>query len=331
VLGREKYDTMIDLTELSAISVPMPWQNAAWQQLHQQIQGDQLPHAILIAGMADTGKNRMALALARLLLCHTPQAGHNCGHCHACDMSRVGSHGDFRWLEPEGKSRVIKVDQIREVVVFGTKTASLGQRKVIVFSPAENMNANAANALLKSLEEPARDTYLILVCHRLHGLPATIRSRCQQMRLPPPTQRQSIDWLEQLTGNRSEGEQLLDFADDRPMLAETLYRAGDIDAIRAIPVALETLKTPGGSVPKVAALLGQLSVDDALSQCASYLARAIFAAAKDGQSNQQSRQLFVLLDEIHRMQNAVVSGANPNPQLLLESLLARVQKNLGGG
>ena len=124
---------MTDLAELPAVSVPMPWQVAAWEQLHQQIQSDQLPHAILIAGMADTGKNRMALALARLLLCHTPEAGHNCGNCHACQMSKAGSHGDFRWLEPQGKSRVIKVDQIREVVTFGTKTASLGQRKVIVF------------------------------------------------------------------------------------------------------------------------------------------------------------------------------------------------------
>ena len=321
---------MIDQAELPAVSVPMPWQTQAWQQLHQQIQNDQLPHAILIAGMADTGKNRMALALARLLLCHTPQAGHNCGNCHACQMSKVGSHGDFRWLEPEGKSRVIKVDQIREVVNFGTKTASLGQRKVIVFSPAENMNANAANALLKSLEEPARDTYLILVSHRLHGLPATIRSRCQQMRLPPPTQTQSIDWLEQLTGNRLEGEQLLDLAGGRPMMAEKMYRAGDTDAIRAIPAALETLKTQRGSVPKVAALLGQLSIEDALAQCGGYLQRSISATAKNSQINQQSRKLFVLLDEVNRMQSALVSGANPNPQLLLESLLARVQKNLGG-
>ena len=321
---------MTDLAELPAVSVPMPWQVAAWEQLHQQIQSDQLPHALLIAGMADTGKNRMALALARLLLCHTPEAGHNCGNCHACQMSKAGSHGDFRWLEPQGKSRVIKVDQIREVVTFGTKTASLGQRKVIVFSPAENMNANAANALLKSLEEPARDTYLILVSHRLHGLPATIRSRCQQMRLPLPTQTQSIDWLEQLTGNRQEGEQLLNLADDRPMRAETMYRTGDIDAIRAIPAALETLKSQRGSVPKVAAILGQLSIEEALAQCGGYLQRCISAAARNSATNKPSRQLFVLLDEVNRMQSALASGANPNPQLLLESLLARVQKNLGG-
>ena len=109
-----------------------------------------------------------------------------------------------------------------------------------------------------------------------------------------------------------------------------MYRTGDIDAIRAIPAALETLKSQRGSVPKVAAILGQLSIEEALAQCGGYLQRCISAAARNSATNKPSRQLFVLLDEVNRMQSALASGANPNPQLLLESLLARVQKNLGG-
>ncbi|MCP5186541.1 MAG: hypothetical protein H6991_02120 [Pseudomonadales bacterium] len=87
--------------------------------------------------------------------------GLNCGHCHACDLSGSGNNGDLLWLAPEGKSRVIKIDAVRALVDFTNRTAGFGLRKVAVLCPAENMNASAANALLKSLEEPSAETYLI--------------------------------------------------------------------------------------------------------------------------------------------------------------------------
>jgi DNA polymerase-3 subunit delta' len=308
----------------------MPWQSQVWENLQDQLAQERVPHALLLGGIANTGKERLAMALARLLLCHAPVAGHNCGECHACEMSRAGSHGDFRWLAPEGKSRVIKVDQIRDVVDFANKTSSLGKRKVVVFSPAESMNPNSANALLKALEEPGRDTYMLLVCHRLHGLPATIRSRCQQIRLPLPTQEESLSWLDQMTGNRSDSEKLLSLADGRPLKAEALFRGADMEAMAAVPAALDTLRQGRGTVSQVATLLGQLTIDEALEQLAVYLQRAI---ADEGQAKRvslQTRPCFLLLDELTRLRGAVASGANPNSQLLLEALLARFQKELGG-
>jgi len=316
--------------EIPAISVPMPWQSEPWEKLHQQLAGEHLPHALLLGGLPHTGKNRLAMALARLLLCHEPVAGHNCGNCHACEMSRAGSHGDFRWLAPEGKSRVIKVDQIREVVDFSNKTSSLGKRKVVVFTPAENMNPNAANALLKSLEEPAQDTYMLLVCHRLHGLPPTIRSRCQQLRLPTPTAEQSLDWLDQQTGKRTDSERLLYLADGRPLKAEAIYQSADMEAAAAVPDALDALQEGRGTVSQMASLLGQLSLDEALEQVATFLQRTIRKDAQDAEPfASHSRSCFVLLDEVTRLRAAVLAGANPNSQLLLESMLARLQKELG--
>ncbi len=208
---------------IAKISAPLPWQADVWSRLNQQIRQEQLPHALLLTGPQYTGKNRLALALARLLLCAAPAGGLNCGECHSCELSASGNNGDFRWLAPEGKSRVIKIEQIRQVVEFTSKTAGFGLRKIIVITPAESMNISAANALLKILEEPAPNTYLLLVCHRLHGLPATIRSRCQILRPGFPTARQSLDWLDLICGNRAESERLLDLAGDRPLLAARLH------------------------------------------------------------------------------------------------------------
>lgn len=320
---------MIDSVELSDISVPMPWQSGVWEQLRGQIDREKLPHALLLAGPANTGKSRFALALTRLLLCQSPKMGHNCGQCHPCEMTKAGTHGDFRWLQPEEKSRVIKIDQIREVIDFSHKTASFGRRKVIVFSPAESMNANAANALLKALEEPSPDTYLILVCHRLYGLSATIRSRAQLFRFAIPSVTQSLDWLDGLTQKREDSEKLLEFANGCPLRAQQLFREGDVEASAAIPAALDGLLSGRGTVPQLAALLGKIPLEDALSQLVSYLQRAIRSAAASGMTGHRTRHFFLILDEVCRQQQAVLAGSNPNPQLLLESVLAHFHHELG--
>ena len=104
---------------------------------------------LLLDGVQYSGKSQLALSLSRLLLCAHAEGGLNCGRCHACELSAGGSHGDFRWVQPEGKSRVIKIDQIREVVRFSNMTAGFGLRKVMVLAPADSMNVNAFNALLK--------------------------------------------------------------------------------------------------------------------------------------------------------------------------------------
>ena len=84
----------MDLSDLPAVSAPLPWQGELWSRLNQQLDGEQMPHALLLAGPRHIGKERLAIALARRLLCRDPVDGLNCGTCHACELSASGSHGD---------------------------------------------------------------------------------------------------------------------------------------------------------------------------------------------------------------------------------------------
>ncbi len=321
----------MELVGLAPVSAPLPWQAQPWAELNALIERNQLPHALLLVAPRHTGKERFALALARLLLCHAPVDGLNCGRCHACELSAQGSHGDMRWLSPEEKSRVIKIDQIRSVVEFGTKTAAFGRRKVIVLSPADSMNSSAANAFLKSLEEPSPDTFIVLVCHRLHGVPPTIRSRCQIRRLPTPPGKQALDWLDKVTGERDRSSQLLALAEGRPLLAEELYHSGGAELAAAVRQGVQALLAGNGASSQVAQLLAELDLEELLSRLSAELRLLLRSMPANQLGSQRGRAAFGVMDELTSIQRAVSGGANPNRQLLVDALLARLQRELGPG
>ncbi|TVP92249.1 MAG: DNA polymerase III subunit delta' [Pseudomonadaceae bacterium] len=207
---------------------PCPWHLADWQQ---RIGHEQQPHAWLFSGPAGIGKRRYANALAASLLCSQPVPGPACGQCRHCRLALAGTHPDWLLLEPEEPGKMIKVDAVRQLVDFMAQTAQQGGRKVIVLHPAEAMNNNAANALLKSLEEPTADTYLLLVSDQPSQLLATIRSRCQQVNLPLPAAEAALAWLQQAQPDLDEAtaQQLLVMAAGAPLRALELHQQGAAD------------------------------------------------------------------------------------------------------
>ncbi len=165
------------------------WQKLAFQK--------QLPHAVLIRGISGSGKKALALALAADLLCESAlDQGHTheaCGECAGCQLLAAGNHPDFYAVMPLGQ--FIKVTQIREVSSALSLSAHRGGYKVVIIESAGQMNLAAANALLKTLEEPADRTCLVLIAAESDRLLPTIASRCRLMPVKPPAASALAQWL----------------------------------------------------------------------------------------------------------------------------------------
>ncbi|HTS22387.1 MAG TPA: DNA polymerase III subunit delta' [Casimicrobiaceae bacterium] len=180
----------------------LPWQEAAAKEALAA--RERWPHALLIAGRRGIGKRRLALYFAQSLLCEAPRGDRTaCGRCPSCAYVAAGAHPDLRLIEPverdeEGNAKpvdAILVDRIRELIDFAQLTTHRQRAKVALIAPAEAMNAAAANALLKTLEEPPPSTYLLLVSDQPGRLLATVVSRCRLMPAPEPGRNAARDWL----------------------------------------------------------------------------------------------------------------------------------------
>jgi DNA polymerase III subunit delta' len=186
-----------------------PWQTDTAQRLLSL--RAQLPHAVLLQGRAGLGKYGLAQAFAKLLLCEQRDANADvaCGQCPSCHWFEQGSHPDVHILQPNAldevddsaperkKSEWISVEQVRQAIAFLQLSSHRNGLRVVLLNPAEAMNAAAANALLKTLEEPPENSLLILVSHQPSRLLPTILSRCHQLRVNLPDTGQALAWLEQ--------------------------------------------------------------------------------------------------------------------------------------
>lgn len=173
-------------------SAPFPWQQGFWQQW--QAYRQQPAHAYLLIGEQGMGVDELAQAMARSLLC--PAGG--CGQCPACHQFEAGSHADFYQQTPPAGKRDIPVEAIRALNDWVVETAHTPDgHKVVWLHPVEALNVASANALLKTLEEPPpRTTFILQGAHVGQVLP-TIRSRCQHLHAPRPTQEVAVAWLQE--------------------------------------------------------------------------------------------------------------------------------------
>ncbi|HVS77194.1 MAG TPA: DNA polymerase III subunit delta', partial [Steroidobacteraceae bacterium] len=158
-----------------------------------------LPHALLIHEAPGAGGEWLAGWAARMVLCSNP-AEAPCGRCASCQRTAQEQHPDLTVVRPIEASTQIRIEQVRDLAAELALTAHQGGYKVGILSPADSMNRFAANALLKTLEEPPQGTLLILVASQPSRLPATILSRCQRVRVRAPEPAQAIAWLEATRG-----------------------------------------------------------------------------------------------------------------------------------
>ena len=199
-----------------------PWHESAWRQLAAQ--WGNRPNAWLLTGRRDTGKTAFARHLAQALLCEQPQAEHQpCGNCPSCHLFAQGSHPDYYELAPElpaeGESArkllQIKIDAVRAVLSPLLQSSVRGGLRVVLVQPAETMNTQAANALLKMLEEPPASVVFLLVTHNKDRLLPTIKSRCRPFLLPAPSTEEALGYLK--TQNTPQAEALLAFHSGAPL------------------------------------------------------------------------------------------------------------------
>lgn len=233
------------MSEASTFNAAPPaladWQKAAWQNFATRRLGGQMPHALMLTASPGLGLQQFAEQVRASLLCVAPLASaHACEKCRSCVARRAGSHPDDYAIHPEEGKVSIGIDQIRLAAERLAKTPQAGGFKVAVIEPAHAMTNAAANALLKTLEEPARDTILILVSEQPGKLLPTVLSRCQRMHLTRPSKSEAMAWLEASGKVKNANLDLaLDIAADAPFLAAQLLDTNAVQNYQALSDALD--------------------------------------------------------------------------------------------
>lgn len=210
----------------------LPWHAEHWTRLQASHARGALPHALLLSGAAGLGKREFVGRFVRGLLCEHPLDGDACGHCRRCLLLAAGTHPDLisltYGLRKDGVMRSeIVVDQIRELSARLAMSSQLGGWQIAVIDPADAMNPAAANALLKTLEEPAAQTLLLLLADAPWRLPQTIRSRCQRIEFHLPPEAVSLAWLK--TMGVDDAVAALTAASGNPGLAHVWSQQGAIE------------------------------------------------------------------------------------------------------
>ncbi len=314
-----------------------PWQIEQWQRLIHIHQQSRLPHALLFSGMAGIGKISFAHHFAKAILCQslTPK-NQPCQQCQSCHLFEAESHPDFLVLrsDPDAKIKTIKIAEIRNTNEWLLKTAQTNEYRFVMIENAEQMNIASSNALLKTLEEPIQNRFIILVSSASYQLSATIRSRCQQFNFSVQ-QKISLDWLQQTHEMSFErAYSLLSLAQGSPLQASYLIDSDLIEQrINAFkhftglikgkvdPIIVASLWIKQQQVPYLDWLLGWL-ID--LVRLTYHQTTTLYHA--ELQKNLQLlihninfKQLYQLYDEL--LKAKLLWQTTINQQLLLEKIL----------
>lgn len=317
------------------MSERLPWQRQQWHGISERLRAGTLPHALLLAGPAGLGKRNFAQRLAQAALCEQRAGdGDACGRCRACLLYLAHTHPDLRVVTPQEPGKAIVVDQVREAIGFLTQTAQFGGYKVLIVDPADGMNVNAANSLLKTLEEPSGRSLLLLVSARPGRLPATIVSRCQRLGFQAPAPGLAREWLARRAATEDDPALLLALAEGAPLRAAALREEGMLAARLEVLHGLEGVSR-GEEVTSVAERLIKHGLQPALHCMYSGAADLVRLHAGGGAAAVANSDLAPQLSQLAariapralqrfllELQRGIALAERPlNAHLLMESLL----------
>lgn len=215
---------MVSKTQL----IDLPWLFPVYQHVVQTFIAGHGHHALLIRSVKDNGAESFCQTLAQWLLCEHKQGDFPCGQCRQCDLFQHQSHPDFYAIVAE-TGKKISVETIRTVIDKLSRHSQQQNKKVVYIEGIEQLTEAAANALLKTLEEPTEDCYFLLQANLEQQILATIYSRCQSWILPLPTQTQGVQWLMQQGFTQMEEMQIaLAMNHDRPFAAKKSLETGEL-------------------------------------------------------------------------------------------------------
>jgi len=291
----------------------------SWQSRSAQ---GRVPHALMLVGPVGVGKRCAAAWIAR----------HRLGIATAgplpeypCD---IPAHADLRWICPPEDKHAIGIEQIRELVADLSLTSFEGGGKVAVIEPANAMTANAANSLLKTLEEPPGDALLVLITDKTSRLPATVFSRCQRVNIPVPPESESLAWLDRLQPGTSWPRALRE-AGHAPLAA--IGASERLETTQAMSRDIAALSAHEAAPLDVAARWARHEAGFVLDWLAREVQKCIYGVSGVASATSERavgdsvlkrmdrRNLFCYLDTVNRLRSQPAGSFNV--QLTLESLL----------
>ncbi|MEX1994897.1 MAG: hypothetical protein WD929_09550 [Steroidobacteraceae bacterium] len=318
-----------------------PWLRTLRARLASMQDQRRLPHGILVFGQPGAGQEELGLWLAARLLCRDEDSK-ACGRCADCRLFLAGSHPDFRWIRVASDKKEISINQMRNLAEALSLRSYRGGAKVALIAPAEAMNIKSFNALLKTLEEPSDDTFLVLTTSRSDRMPRTIASRCMRVRAPLPATADALAWLG-AAKPRSSWEGLLRLAHGAPFLALEYEAAGLDDLDREMQEALAAGDSGHMNVVGIARAWAEDAPAARLFWLESWLTRHLKEASLPSDLVNNNRLPWLrppaletniragyrLLDQLRDARQQV--GGALNTQLLFEGLLVSLTALQGDG